>query len=178
MKDVKKQSQPQGATLPQLEPGVIRTYTGKMINVFEPDPELICIEDIAHALSNLCRFGGHTRRFYSVAEHSMRVANEVPYEYRLTALLHDASEAYMIDLPSPIKYFIPKYREYELNLMLTIAERFGFDYPLASRVTDADKRLLEIEWAELMQPGHLGHNSLRPSQAAIRFIGQFNNFSI
>jgi hypothetical protein len=138
------------STMPAIEPGVIRTYTGKMFNVFEPDPDLICIEDIAHALSNLCRFGGHTRLFYSVAQHSIRVANEVSPANKMAALLHDASEAYMLDITRPIKYFIPKYREYEMNLMLTIAEVFDFEYPLKNEIILADNLLLDVEWNDLM----------------------------
>lgn len=160
--------------LPAIEPGVIRTFTGKMINVFEPDPELICIEDIAHALSNLCRFGGHTSRFYSVAEHSLRVAAIVPFKHRIAGLLHDASEAYLVDLPSPIKYFIPKYQEYEQNLMLAIAEKFGFGFPLHSEVVRADRQLLEVEWGEMMQPDPIiKFMPMRPNEAAVRFLNYF-----
>lgn len=161
--------------LPEIEPGVIRTFTGKMINVFDPDPELICIEDIAHALSNLCRFGGHTRRFYSVAEHSVEVAKEVTIYHQMAGLLHDASEAYLIDLPSPVKYFIQKYQEYEQNLMLTIAEKFGFQYPLSSEVTKADKEMLQVEWAELMDYD-LAMNTykpLNPEEAEYQFLNFF-----
>lgn len=139
-------------SLPAIEPGVIRTYSGAVINVFEPDPECIRIEDIAHALSNLCRFGGHTSRFYSVAEHCIRCANLVTgRETKLAALLHDASEAYLVDLPSPIKYFIPKYQEYEQNMMMQIAERFGIAYPLPTVVALADKSMLEMEWQGVMK---------------------------
>lgn len=152
--------------MPEIEPGVIRTFTGKMINVFEPDPDLICIEDIAHALSNLCRFGGHTRRFYSVAEHSLRVAAIVPEKHKIAGLLHDASEAYLVDLPSPIKYFIPKYQEYEQNLMLAIAEKFGFDYPLHSEVVRADRQLLEVEWGEMMVKNPIFRNKTMDNRDA------------
>jgi uncharacterized protein len=151
------QSQSQFSVLPEnhkmqaIEPGMIRTFSGVMFNVFEPDPELICIEDITHALSNLCRFGGHTATFYSVAEHSIRCANLVTGRKRkLAALLHDASEAYLVDIPSPIKYFIPKYREIEEKLMLAIAEKLEFEYPLPTVVAQADKAMLEIEWHNLM----------------------------
>jgi len=162
------------AILPAIEPGVLKTFTGKMINVFEPDPELICIEDIAHALSNLCRFGGHTPKFYSVAEHSIRVAHTVSYKYRMAALLHDASEAYMVDIPSPIKYFIPKYQEYEQNLMAAIAEKFWFQYPLPSEVANADKKLLEIEWGEMMTDDPIIRpEPMRPEEAEQRFLNYF-----
>jgi len=128
----------------------IRTYTGKIFDVLNPDPDLICIEDIAHALSNLCRFGGHTRRFYSVAQHSFLCATHAPEPLKLTALLHDASEAYLVDVPSPIKQFLPVYQEMEDRLMQIIAKKFGFEYPLAKRVVEIDKMMLKREWKQLM----------------------------
>ena len=159
--------------MPAVEPGMIRTFTGKMINVFEPDPELICIEDIAHALSNLCRFGGHTRQFYSVAEHSLLVANLVSHKHKLAALLHDASEAYLVDIPSPIKYFIPKYREYEENLMLAIAEKFGFQFPLHTDVVKADKEALKQEKTTIFNIGRNDYTLRRPEEAETRFLNYF-----
>jgi len=165
-------------TLPAIEAGVIRTYTGKMINVFDPDPELICIEDIAHALGNLCRFGGHTRKFYSVAEHSVLVASKVRGPLKLTALLHDAAEAYLVDLPSPIKYFIPNYQDYEQNLMLTIAEKFNINFPLPMEVVNADREALEEEWGMLMDSNE---NAVcfpfNPGDARGIFLSRFNQFN-
>jgi uncharacterized protein len=74
------------------EPDCIRTYTGLYINVFNPKPEMIEIEDIAHALSFQCRFGGHLPKFYSVAQHSLNCSYLVKEPaLKLTALLHDAS---------------------------------------------------------------------------------------
>jgi len=80
----------------------ITTYTGKRFHYLDPQPEEIDIVDIAHALSLTCRFGGHCKEFYSVAEHSIRVAEIVPKEFQLLALLHDAGEAYTGDVQSPI----------------------------------------------------------------------------
>ena len=134
--------------MPEIEPGVLRTYSGKTINVFNPNPDAICIDDIAHALSNLCRFTGHTLRFYSVAEHSVRASELVDPEHQLAALLHDASEAYLVDIPTPVKIMMPQYREWEYKLMRVIAEKFGFRYPLHRQVEKADKALLKAEWME------------------------------
>lgn len=130
--------------------GVIRTYTGISINVFDPKLEDICIEDIAHALSNQCRFSGHTVRFYSVAEHSVRCAEMIDKKHALTALLHDASEAYLVDLPTPIKRVMPEYREAEVNMMRIIAEKFCFEWPLPTMVKQVDKAMLQLEWDNLM----------------------------
>ena len=101
----------------------IQTYTGKCFTPLDPKPEDICAEDIAHHLSNLCRFSGAVNDFYSVAEHSVRCfwyAREVlspgpPSPLHLAVLLHDAAEAYIIDLPRPIKMHedLRLYREAE-----------------------------------------------------------------
>ncbi len=125
---------------------LIRTYSGHYFDVFDPNPEHIEIEDIAHSLSLLCRFGGHIKSFYSVAEHSIWVCNKVSKTHALTALLHDASEAYLIDLPKPIKDEISQYLEVENNLMKVIAKKFGFQYPFPEEVKIYDKAALEFEW--------------------------------
>lgn len=81
----------------------IMTHTGKKFKPFNPRTEDIDIEDIAHALSNICRFNGHVNQFYSVAEHSVLVSVLCPEELKLKGLLHDAAEAYLGDVPSPLK---------------------------------------------------------------------------
>lgn len=131
-------------------PGCIRTFTGKYINPCQPDSALICIEDIAHALSMQPRFGGHLPVFYSVAQHCVEVAKSVGNEIRLAALLHDASEAYLIDVPRPVKDQLPNYREIEDNLMGVIADLFGFRWPLHETVKSADEMALKKEWECLM----------------------------
>lgn len=85
----------------------IQTVSGRRINPFAPVPELIELDDIAQALANQCRFGGHCRSFYSVAQHScllsdLLAAREAEPVGLLSALLHDAPEAYLVDLPHPL----------------------------------------------------------------------------
>lgn len=106
----------------------IQTYTGARFYPLEPDADLIRIEDIAHSLSMQCRYTGHTARFYSVAEHSLILANEfhTGWHYRLVALLHDAAEAYLSDIPRPLKR-LPEfafYREAEDRLQEIIFDKF------------------------------------------------------
>lgn len=125
----------------------ICTFTGKYVDVGNPTPDMFCIEDIAHALSMQPRFGGHLKKFYSVAQHSINCSFDVPDEDSLAALLHDASEAYLCDIPSPIKKLLPDYKRIEHKLMTVIAEKFGFKYPLSPTVKDADKYFLEREWS-------------------------------
>ena len=132
-------------------PNCIRTVSGIYINVFEPKPEMICIEDIAHALSYQCRFGGHLPKFYSVAEHSLNCSYLIEdSNLKLAALLHDASEAYLLDIPRPIKSGLTNYKEIEDSLMKVIAEKFGFEYPLHSKIKEIDEIMLQTEWDILM----------------------------
>lgn len=108
------------------DPRII-TLTGKLVDPLDLKPADIDIEDIAHALSNLCRFTGHCPKFYSVAQHSCFVASLVPRELRLAALLHDASEAYLSDIASPTKQrnTMVGYRMMEHFCTKAIAEKFG-----------------------------------------------------
>lgn len=131
----------------------IRTYSGIYINPFDPKPEQICIEDIAHALANICRFGGHTQRFYSVAEHCvMGSAYYTTYgmhKESLAFLLHDASEAYLGDIPAPLKKQMPEYIAAEKRLQTMIYEKFGVDQTddvLMAEIKKQDERLLVDEW--------------------------------
>lgn len=133
----------------------IQTYTGKMFWPVDPRTEEIFIEDIAHALSLLCRFGGHVRRFYSVAEHSVRVSQAVPDDCALWGLLHDATEAYLVDLPRPIKRHSSLGTEYlaiEGRLLEAVATRFGLVMPEPEYVHAADAVLLRTEQRDLMGP--------------------------
>ena len=134
-------------------PNSIRTKSGKYLDFTNPDPDSIVIEDIAHALSHMPRFGGQLPYFYSVAQHSIMVAQRVERKDVLAALLHDASEAYMMDIPGPLKDLIPQYKVFESKLMAVIAEKFRFEYPLSDAIKEADKAELEWEWNELMIGG-------------------------
>jgi uncharacterized protein len=128
----------------------IRTFTGIYVNVFEPTEDMICIEDIAHALSHQCRFGGHLPKFYSVAKHSILCAQLARRDEKLAALLHDSAEAYLLDVPTPIKRRLSGYKDIEDKLMALIAKKFGFSYPLAKEIKDIDARMLQLEWDYLM----------------------------
>ncbi|HUR65444.1 MAG TPA: hypothetical protein VMZ03_03770, partial [Chitinophagaceae bacterium] len=131
-------------------PDCIRTFTGLYVNVFEPTHDMICIEDIAHALSHQCRFGGHLPVYYSVAQHSAYCCNLVDAANKLSALMHDASEAYLLDIPRPIKQKLSNYKEIEDKLMQIIAEKFGFQFPLPAEVHRVDQLMLQLEWDCLM----------------------------
>lgn len=131
-------------------PNKIRTVTGKYIDLLEITPDDIDLEDIAVGLAHTARFAGQTRTFYSVAEHSIAVSIDLPFEYKLAGLLHDASEAYIGDMPTPIKNRMPDYKYIENGIMEAVAKKFGFEYPLNQKVKDADKKNLELEWNQIV----------------------------
>src|ERR1051326_5301684 len=119
------------ALLNTTDTGAIMTFSGRWINPLNPRPEDIDIVDIAHALSNQCRFTGHTRFFYSVAQHSCLVSDECANPHKLGGLLHDASEAYLSDIARPIKAqpgFGEVYKTCENKLMIAVAKRFSLDW--------------------------------------------------
>jgi hypothetical protein len=129
--------------------GWIRTVSGEKVTPFDLDWRHVNIVDISHSLARICRFGGHTYGFLSVAEHSVAVSHLVPRELALTALLHDASEAYLGDLVRPLKKLpeMAVYREAEERAHAAIARAFGTVYPHPEAIKQADdgRLLLEIE---------------------------------
>ena len=136
-----------------LEPGpYIQTLSGRRVNPLDPAPDDIDPSDIARALAHTCRFGGHSKAFYSVAQHSAIVcdlleARGASPDELMAALLHDASEAYLGDLPHPIKHrseLGAAFRAAEKHLEAVIAERF--DLPdAAARIKPLDRALLATE---------------------------------
>lgn len=150
---------------------LIRTYKGHYFDVFNPNPDQIDIEDIAHSLSLLCRFAGHIRSFHSVGEHSIWVSSKVSLKSRLSALLHDASEAYLIDLPGPIKNELSQYIEIEDNLMRAIAKKLEFEYPFTEEVKIADKLALEFEWENKVLKDNIV--SMSPEEAKKSFLQEY-----
>ena len=136
----------------------IMTYTKKMFDPLHPNVELIDIEDIAHALSMLCRANGHFKSFYSVAQHSINCMKEAKargYSDRiqLACLLHDASEAYLSDVTRPVKAELPRYKEIEAPLQETIWNKW-LGEPLTEeerkQVFDIDDAILVHEFLNLM----------------------------
>lgn len=126
------------------EDGYILTSSGKLINVIEPTEDMIDIEAIAHSLSLHTRFAGHTRKHYSVARHSIWVAKHSG-KYFLEGLMHDATEAYLVDIPRPIKPFLINYKDIENKLMQVIFKKYDLQYPLPQKVHDADRAALLYE---------------------------------
>ena len=164
----------------------IQTYLGVQFWPADPRPEEICLEDIAHALSMLCRYGGHCKRFYSVAEHSVLLAYNVRRENRLWALMHDASEAYLVDVPRPIKPFLQGYREMEDGIMQAVRKRFRLPGRMPDEVKEMDLRILTDERQQNMNPAPAAWSTDReslgvmlhywtPEQAKFEFLRAFNS---
>lgn len=132
----------------------IETYSGHSFPLLNPTVNDVFIKDISNALSKLCRFTGHTSRFYSVAEHSWHCANvlmDQPKEVQLAALLHDASEAYCQDISSPLKQLLPNYKEIEDNIASVVFKKYGLEYPFSNLIKFADLIMLNTEAYYLMK---------------------------
>lgn len=134
---------------------LVETSSGLLFNLHSPDPALVRIDDIARSLSRQCRFNGHTRFFYSVADHSVYVGNLLPPEIRIYGLLHDAHEAYLGDIASPVKKLVgeEKIREIERTLDAALYEALGLPLPtpdILDLVHQADLLALRIEGYHLM----------------------------
>jgi hypothetical protein len=127
-------------------------FTGRQFWPLSPRVEDIDIDDIAHALSNLCRFGGHCRQFYSVAQHSVLVSRLVPRHLAFIGLMHDATEAYIGDMVRPLKYSLSQFLEIEEAVWRVIARRFDLPFHVPPQVKEADDVALVTERRDLMVP--------------------------
>ena len=116
------------------------TFTGKRFYPEDPKPEDITIEDLAHALANTCRWGGHTDVFYSVAQHSVLTSLVADRPYRRGMLLHDGAEAYVGDLPRPLK------RGTEMGKLFTVMEDRIQEAILAALNTEQVPKQLSVQW--------------------------------
>ena len=166
----------------------LQTVSGRWVNPFDPDPEQLDAGDIARALANQCRFGGHCRVFYSVAQHSVIVSQLVEErggdaEDAFAALMHDASEAYLGDMPHPLKHRSPlgaAFKAAEGHLEQAIRARFRIK-PDVPEIKRADRALLATErrafsaetwhWPELegVEPVALDLEAWPPDEAARAF---------
>lgn len=127
-----------------------QVFSGRRFFALDPDPIDIDIVDIAHALSLICRYNGHCREAYSVAQHSVLVSERVPEECAFEGLLHDASEAYLGDMVRPLKLGMPEYRRAEEHLEKIIAMKYGLRFPWPEPVKIADNRMLATERRDIL----------------------------
>lgn len=133
---------------------LIRTFSGGLFDPFEPRAKDIRIQDIAHHLSNLCRFTGASRRFYSVAEHCVRASHLVKPPHEFATLMHDATEAYINDLSTPVKHHrkMFNYRQLESKIGLAVGEAFEIDWMAhGATIKLADAIMYWTECRDLMR---------------------------
>lgn len=167
-KTLESKNSPHDDRFTQTADGWTETFTGKRFFFENPTPGMVDVADIAHSLALLCRYGGHCRVFYSVAEHSWLLADwyldsvapgyavgrSVPTaeqaETAFALLMHDASEAYLIDVPRPVKARLPDYKRLEAPIEAAIAGRFRMEYPHPRVVREADGRIIVDERAQVM----------------------------
>lgn len=131
-------------------PPIIVTVKGRMFNFAHPGEFEYDIEEIAHALSNVCRFSGHVAKLYSVAQHSVLVSAMVKPGYALEGLLHDATEAFLGDVSTPLKQCLPEYIAIEHAVDHAIRQQFGLPKRESDEVKTADRRILATEFRDLM----------------------------
>jgi hypothetical protein len=148
----------------------LQTYTGKKFHPLDPRPEDICIEDIAHALALICRYNGHCKFPYSVAQHSLLMSwwgkiNDID---RRWLLLHDAAEAYISDVPSPIKPMLSEFSRIEHNIMEVIAAKFELGKPDMNFIKFADLAMLATEKRDVLNPGGPAWGIWLPEPAACK----------
>lgn len=139
-------------------PTHLETASGRYVDLVAPVPESICVEDIAHALANTCRYGGQSTRFFSVAEHACIVADRLSVQGRsprvvLAGLHHDDAEAYLVDIPRPLKHLIVGYRELEGRMATVIDIALGLPGGAVIAATDIVKSA--DDWALSLEAYHL-----------------------
>jgi 5'-deoxynucleotidase YfbR-like HD superfamily hydrolase len=137
----------------------IQTYSGKKFDIINPTTEMLDIKDIARSLSMRVRFSGHINKPYTVAQHSVFVSRVVEASDKATkddirwGLMHDAAEAYIMDIPRPIKKLIPLVSQIEEKILQLVAKRFGLEFPFSDLVVRADDVALVSEAYELLDGG-------------------------
>lgn len=171
-------------------PAAVTMSNGSLFDLIEPRRSDFTVEIIADALSKLCRFTGQSKAFYSVAQHSVIVSHIVPPEHALAGLLHDAAEAFIGDIATPLKQLLPDYREIEERVEAEIFRKFGIPFPLHPEVKRADLIALATEKRDLLSP-NVGpweclegvsplHKRIYPEEpdlASTKFILRFNQLT-
>jgi len=134
-------------------PPIILLNNGRDLDLLNPDLTGLKVEHLAASLSKLCRFNGHCNGFYSVAQHSVLVSEICPHEFALHGLLHDAHEAFIGDITTPLKHQLTGLEEIENRLQRAVFEHFGLSPELPPEVKHADHVALKTEERDLM-PEH------------------------
>lgn len=132
-------------TIPALDDQWIGLLSGAQFNYNKPEESDVTLDDLASALSNICRFSGHLPTFYSVAQHLVNTSRIVSVEFAFDALMHDTAEAFTNDLPTPLKWTLPIFKELETKIETAMSKKFSFNYPYPKEVKQADTEMLILE---------------------------------
>jgi 5'-deoxynucleotidase YfbR-like HD superfamily hydrolase len=155
---------------------VISTQNKGSIDLINPKVEYVDINDIAHSLGNMCRFGGHTPHFYSVAEHSLITCELCPEEYQKMALLYDATKTYVMDLLTPIKDYIQQFNHLESKWFEVIIQKFDLNREHIEYVKKYDQQATHIEYARFFNNKHSNLiKFLHPKDAEDRFLQHYES---
>jgi hypothetical protein len=163
----------------------IMLQSGRLFDLAHPEASEFNVEDIAHGLAHTCRYAGQAAGFYSVAEHSVLVSRVVS-RARLAALFHDAAEAFIGDMSTPLKRLLPQYTTIEARIERVIFGHLGLEWPVPPEVRDADLRVMADELRVLMPPGtnewlqgmglepaHVRITGLPPAKAKSLFLDRY-----
>lgn len=156
--------------------GCMLTVSNILIDLYNPNPETILIEDIAHGLANNCRWNGHTQQFWSVAQHCCMMFDMAPKNDRLKYLFHDAEEAYWGDMIKPLKNKIkekcPEIIELMRYMRKIIYDKFNIQY-IDKDVEDADFKCLQWEFENIIKTDNA--ESWLPLRAKAEWLNRFYN---
>lgn len=168
----------------------IMLNSGALLDFLDPSSSKFTIDDIAHGLSNICRYAGQCSQFYSVAEHSLHVSR-VAKGHEFAALMHDAAEAFTGDITRPLKQLVPAFKRIEREIEKAIFARFGLPTDLPKAVKDADLRVLAAEQSQIMPvgtddwarteeilPASIRILHLAPDEAKRRFLEAFESLKM
>lgn len=172
----------------------IETYTGRAFWPLKPTVDALSIIDIAHALSNQCRYSGHVKFFYSVAQHCCLLAEWLSDNGGsaldcLQILMHDAPEAYLVDIPRPVKQFMPQYRVWDHAINHVVREWMGWsDLPMLAIQDELDSRIIVderaalmsnsgLDWGHTMKPVGVNIAPWTPAEAEKTFLMQYAAYS-
>jgi len=131
---------------------MVELFSGCCVDLSNLDASQVSILDVAHSLAHICRFTGHSRKFYSVAEHSVIGSYQCEPEAAYDMLMHDVTEALIGDVSTPLKSLLPEYRLLERELTWRLSEQFRFHYPFSPLVRESDLRMLATEREQLLKP--------------------------
>lgn len=163
--------------------------SGSWFDLLDPWNSDFNIQDIAQGLSNICRYAGQCKKFYSVAEHSLHVSSVAP-AFKREALLHDAAEAFLGDVTRPLKQLLPQYKKIEKDVEAAIFTRFALNINAVKQLKSVDLSVLAAEQEQMMplgtdywtretgiKPAPIKVRFLQPDDALVAFLEEFDRLS-